>query len=122
MVPPSGNLWIGGQQIWLGPALAGRTITIWASQRVLHVLLEGIRIKTLPSRLGITELARLDERADRRRPGRTVDVAGLAGVSKSSVSRVLQGSPLVSEEARAAVLAAITELGEHTLTWEHLHA
>ncbi len=28
VVPPSGNLWIGGQQIWLGPALAGRTITI----------------------------------------------------------------------------------------------
>ena len=23
VVPPSGNLWIGGQQVWLGPALAG---------------------------------------------------------------------------------------------------
>jgi DNA-binding LacI/PurR family transcriptional regulator len=40
-----------------------------------------------------------------------VDVASRAGVSKSSVSRVLQGSPLVSEEARAAVLRAIEELG-----------
>ncbi len=40
-----------------------------------------------------------------------LDVAARAGVSKSSVSRVLQGSPLVSEEARAAVLAAIEELG-----------
>ena len=36
-----------------------------------------------------------------------VDVAARAGVSKSSVSRVLRGSPLVSEEARAAVLSAI---------------
>ena len=40
-----------------------------------------------------------------------MDVADRAGVSKSSVSRVLQSSPLVSEEARAAVLAAIEELG-----------
>jgi DNA-binding LacI/PurR family transcriptional regulator len=38
------------------------------------------------------------------------DVAARAGVSKSSVSRVLQGSPLVSGGARAAVLAAIEEL------------
>jgi hypothetical protein len=27
LVPPSGTLWIGGQQIWLGPALAGRQVT-----------------------------------------------------------------------------------------------
>jgi transposase InsO family protein len=59
LVPPSGNLWIGGQQIWLGPALAGRTVTIWADETTLHVLLDGARLKTLPSRLGITELARL---------------------------------------------------------------
>lgn len=59
IVPPSGNLWIGGQQIWLGPALAGRKITIWASETSLHVLADGVRIKTLPSRLGISELARL---------------------------------------------------------------
>jgi hypothetical protein len=59
VVPPSGNLWIGGQQIWLGAALAGRKITIWADERTVHVLLDRTRIKTLPSRLGITELARL---------------------------------------------------------------
>src|SRR5258708_6916378 len=29
IIPPSGNLWIGGQQVWLGPALAGRQITMW---------------------------------------------------------------------------------------------
>jgi DNA-binding LacI/PurR family transcriptional regulator len=40
-----------------------------------------------------------------------LDVAARAGVSKSSVSRVLRGSPLVSEQARAAVLSAIEELG-----------
>jgi transposase InsO family protein len=59
VVPASGNLWIGGQQVWLGPALSGRQVTLWADAVSLHVLLDGIRIKTLPSRLGVTELARL---------------------------------------------------------------
>lgn len=39
------------------------------------------------------------------------DVAVAAGVSKSLVSLVLQGSPRVSEESRRAVRAAIDELG-----------
>ncbi len=49
VVPPSGNLWIGGQQVWLSPALAGRPVTVWVDETSLHVLLEGTRIKTLPS-------------------------------------------------------------------------
>jgi DNA-binding LacI/PurR family transcriptional regulator len=39
------------------------------------------------------------------------DVAAKAGVSKSSVSRVLRDSPLVSEQSRSAILQAIDELG-----------
>jgi hypothetical protein len=58
-VPPSGNLWIAGQQIWLGPAMTGRTVRIWAGLSQVHVLLGGHRIKTLPSRLGTRDLARL---------------------------------------------------------------
>src|ERR1700733_8450632 len=46
-------------QVWLGPALAGRQVTIWADATVLHVLLGGTRLKTLSSRLGPVELARL---------------------------------------------------------------
>jgi len=65
-VPPSGNLWIGGQQVWLGPALSGRQITLWADQISLHVLADGARIKTVPSRLGPTELARLAANGGRR--------------------------------------------------------
>jgi len=59
VVPPSGNLWIGGQQVWLGPALSGRQVTPWVDAISLHVLADDARIKTLPSRLGVAELARL---------------------------------------------------------------
>src|SRR6266568_5588394 len=59
VVPASGNVWIGGQQVWLGPALSGRQITVWVDAVSLHVLLDGARIKTVPSRLGVTELSRL---------------------------------------------------------------
>lgn len=39
------------------------------------------------------------------------EVAALAGVGRGTVSRVINGSPRVSDRAREAVQAAITELG-----------
>jgi Integrase core domain len=59
VVPPSGNLWIAGQQIWLGPALSGRTVQILAGLDRVHVLMDGHRLKTLPSRLDRTDIGRL---------------------------------------------------------------
>ena len=41
------------------PALAGRTIGRWAGLDRVHVLLDGYRVKTLPSRLDARDLARL---------------------------------------------------------------
>jgi hypothetical protein len=59
VVPPSGNLCVAGQQIWLGPAMTGRTVRLHAGLDRVHVLLDGYRIKTLPSRLDARDLARL---------------------------------------------------------------
>lgn len=100
VVPPSGNLWIGGQQVWLGPQLADRKVTLWVDETSLHVLLDGTRIKTLPSRLGLPELARLA--ASGARPAgpsplvagagtaveidRTVNAHGLVGLAGAQVS------------------------------------
>jgi transposase InsO family protein len=52
-VPPGGVFAIvpGAQQIWLGPAWAGRAITVWANPRSIHLLTDGQLIKTIPSRL-----------------------------------------------------------------------
>ena len=100
VVPPSGNLQLGGQQVWLGPALVNRKVTIWVDETSLHVLLDGARIKTLPSRLGVAELARLASGG--ARPAgpspllagagtaveieRTVNATGLAGLAGGQVS------------------------------------
>jgi hypothetical protein len=85
-------LWIGGQQVWLGPALAGRQITIWVDESSLHVLLDGARLKTLPSRLGVIELARLA--ADGARPARPSPLP--AGIGTAiEVERVVNAVGLV---------------------------
>ena len=100
VVPPSGNLQLGGQQVWLGPALVNRKVTSWVDETSLHVLHDGARIKTLPSRLGVAELARLASGG--ARPAgpspllagtgtaveieRTVNAAGLVGLAGAQVN------------------------------------
>lgn len=55
---------------------------------------------------------RRSERQDRRRDRPTLEqVAARAGVGRGTVSRVVNGSPRVSERTRAAVEAAVAELG-----------
>jgi len=105
VVPPSGNMWVADQQIWLGPALAGRTVRLWAGLDRVHVLIDGFRVKTLPSRLGARDLARLAA-AGARPAGpppaapaigqvieveRTVSAAGTVGLDRYQLS---VGSPL----------------------------
>jgi transposase InsO family protein len=65
-VPASGNLTVCGQQFWLGPDRAGTTITLWADSTVVHIICNGIRLKTVPSRLTTGHLHQL--LADGARP------------------------------------------------------
>jgi Integrase core domain len=104
LVPPSGNLWVAGQQIWLGPAMTGRAVRIWADTRRVHVLAGGHRIKTLLSRLDAKDLAR--RRADGAVPAgapppppsggiikieRTVNASGNISVGNHVISAPLAG-------------------------------
>jgi hypothetical protein len=59
VVPASGNPWIAGQRIGLGPALSGRAVVLSVGLDHVHVYLDGHWIKTLPSRLDRTDIARL---------------------------------------------------------------
>src|SRR5262249_40819940 len=68
VVPPSGNLWVGGQQFWLSPARAGQKVALWMDTTTVHLSVGGWRIKTVPSRLTEVDLARLRQ-ADGRPAG-----------------------------------------------------
>lgn len=59
IVPASGNLTVAGQQFWLGPLHAGREVTLWADASVVHLMLAGVRLKSVPSRLSQAQLHQL---------------------------------------------------------------
>jgi transposase InsO family protein len=99
VVPQSGNLWIAGQQIWLGPALSGRTVRVWAGLDRVHVLLDGHRIKTLPSRLDRRDIARLTA----------------AGAMPAGPSPMPPSSGGVIELERTVTAAGNISLGSHVI-------
>jgi Integrase core domain len=59
VVPPSGNMQLAGKQFWLGPSRAGRVVRFWASVDLIHLLIGGVKIKTVRSHLTVNDLARL---------------------------------------------------------------
>ncbi|MBO3752602.1 IS481 family transposase [Streptosporangiaceae bacterium NEAU-GS5] len=67
LVPPSGSLTLvpGRQGTKVHQGLAGRTLTIWADIRSIHLLLEGYLVRTLASRLLPQDLAYLTMRGAR---------------------------------------------------------
>jgi hypothetical protein len=116
VVPPSGNLWAGGQQFWLGTARAGQTVTLWMDTTTVHLSIGGWRVKTVPSRLTEVDLARLRHTGARPAgpppagpsPGtlaasRCVEVDrlvnGIGGVTLLN-RLILAGSPLAGQRAR----------------------
>jgi transposase InsO family protein len=104
LVPPSGNLWLCGQQFWFGPGLAGRPVTLWVDVHRVHVLLGGARHKTLPSKLSGRDLRGLLASGRGRPAGpapvdcgdapavgavevdRTVNATGMVGLANHQVS------------------------------------
>ena len=58
-VPGSGNLTACGQQFWFGPDRAGQSITLCAETTVVHLLVNGVRLKTVPSRFTTAQLRQL---------------------------------------------------------------
>jgi transposase InsO family protein len=59
VVPASGNMMVCRRQFWMGTARAGTVARVWADCDLIHVLIAGIRIKTIRSHLSVTDLAAL---------------------------------------------------------------
>jgi transposase InsO family protein len=58
-VPPSGNLWAMRRQFWLAPQRAGQIVRFWASVDVIHLTIDGARVKSLRSHLSTADLCQL---------------------------------------------------------------
>jgi hypothetical protein len=56
VVPASGNMTISGHQFWLGPTLAGQEIRTRADTTVVHLIRDGVRLKSVPSRFSLAQL------------------------------------------------------------------
>jgi hypothetical protein len=50
---------LAGKQFWLGPSRAGQVARFWASVDLIHLLIGGVKIKTIRSHLTVNDLARL---------------------------------------------------------------
>jgi transposase InsO family protein len=59
IVPPSGNMQLAGKQFWLGPHRSGQTVRFWASVDLIHLLIGGVKVKTVRSHLTVNDLGRL---------------------------------------------------------------
>jgi transposase InsO family protein len=66
-VPPSGELVLvpGRQRVWVNQGLAGRTLTVRADLRSIHLMLDGHVLRTVASRLRPADLAFLAMRGAR---------------------------------------------------------
>jgi transposase InsO family protein len=116
VVPASGNMAVGLQQFWLGPARAGQLVTFWIDTATVHLSTGGWRIKTVPSRLSAVDLARLRRSGARPAgpPPAGPAPGALAASSCVEVDRlvsasggitlgnqvILVGSPLAGQRAR----------------------
>ena len=58
-VPPSGNMWLCGNQFWLGTEHAGQIVRFWIDCDWVHLSIGARRIKTLRSRFSVADLDKL---------------------------------------------------------------
>ena len=102
VVPPSGNMQVCGKQFWLGPARSGVTVTFWADTDLVHLLVGGVRVKTVRSHLSVNDLAVLAR-----------DGGRAGGPSPLPVDAT--GHPSVIEVDRIINRGGTVSLGQHTV-------
>lgn len=102
VVGASGNLAIRGQQFWLGPARAGQRVRFWIDCDLVHLSIGGTRVKTVRSRMSVTDLAAL-----------VADGAVAAG--PSPLPATADGSDGVVEVERAVARGGTVSLGGHVV-------
>lgn len=111
VVPPSGNLEVLSKQFWLGPARAGQLVTFWADTQVIHMSINGGRVKSVRSHLSIADLAVLTRLGARP-----------AGPSPLPVAAATVGPTEAIELDRAVSTAGFVMVGNHIVKMNELRA
>lgn len=57
VVPASGMITVAGKLLWLGGYRSGKTVRVWADSEVIHLLVEGVRVKSIRSHLSVNHIA-----------------------------------------------------------------
>jgi hypothetical protein len=122
VVPPSGNLQVCRKQFWLGPIRSGLTVTFWADPDVIHLLIGGVRIKSLRSHLSVTDLAGLLRDGGRPAGPSPLPQAPFTGAVEvdrtvSSLGQVCLGQHIVLAAEILAGRRVSIRVDEHTLTF-----
>jgi hypothetical protein len=120
VVPPSGNLQVAGKQFWLGPTRAGVRVTLWADTDVIHLLIAGVRVKSLRSHLSAADLTRLV--AHGGRPAGPPPVPSLPFTGTVEIDRTVSNTGVVSIGQHIVLAAEIlrgrrvgVRIEQHTL-------
>jgi transposase InsO family protein len=106
VVPPSGNLGVAGKQFWLGPERAGVTVTFWADEQVIHLLIAGARVKTVRSHLSSPDVAALAANGGRAAGPSPIPPAEPDGTALE-VDRTISSAGLVSLGSTTVLAAEI---------------
>jgi len=103
VVPPSGNLMVAQRQFWLGPARAGQTVRFWASVDIIHLTINGARVKSLRSHFSSADLTQLAGAVPAGPPPLPLEADGGA----IEVDRAVNNSGLVGLGGRQVLAAEI---------------
>jgi transposase InsO family protein len=105
VVPPSGNLGAMRRQFWLGPQRAGQTVRVWAGVDVIHLTINGARVKSLRSHLSVADLTQLA--AEGALPAGPSPLPPAADEAVIEVDRAVNNSGLVGLAGKQVLAAEI---------------
>jgi hypothetical protein len=115
-VSPSGNVKVGPQQFWIGPAHAGRRLGFWMDTTTVHLSLDGAHLKTVPSRQTTVSLTRLRSGGARPAgppPRRAIALAHTdAGDDAAALSLAVEVDRVVNASGLVALAGRYVSVGQ----------
>jgi transposase InsO family protein len=114
-VSASGNVKVGPQQFWIGPIHAGRRLGFWMDTTTVHLSLDGVHLKTVPSRQTTVSLTRLRSAGARHAgppPRRAVALSRAVGNDHEAASVAIEVDRVVNASGLVAIAGRYVSVGQ----------